>query len=144
VLTPNERWIGIGSALAATGEDHPDGGAAAAADEANTGERRAERRPIVAFVWYQIIGSQGPRDAAGYSGIARSCDISKGGLGIFTSRPLPAGTLAFVEIATADGNVSAVGKIVHSVEVREGYHRSGVQLEIVPPNDRALLARLLK
>ena len=110
-----------------------------------TEKNRAERRQaIVHFVWYRVlVDVEAPQADDSRCGIARSCDLSARGLGLFTSRALPAGELVFLEIATSDGNLSAVGKIVHSREVEPGVHRVGIRLLIVPPNDRPTLARIL-
>ncbi len=107
-------------------------------------QRRAQRKPIVVFVWYKLISSVAGGEPANASGIARSCDVSDGGIGIVTSEHLPLGVRVFVEIATAVGNVSIVGAVMHCSEVERGYFRSGIQIEIVPPNDRVLLTRLLE
>ena len=113
-------------------------------DSSESGKRRAQRKPVVAFVWYKLISGVAGGESAKVSGLARSCDVSDGGIGIVTSEHLPLGVRVFLEIATAIGNVSAVGAIMHCSEVERGYFRSGIQIEIVPPNDRALLPRLLE
>jgi len=113
-------------------------------DDTGPHQRTAQRKPIVAFVWYRVVDDNADGDADVSEGIARSCDVSQGGVGIFTSRPLPTKARVFLEIATAVGNISAVGTITHCSQADDDYHRSGIHIEIVPPNDRALLARLLE
>ena len=72
-------------------------------------QRSGVRRPLVNFVWYQLLGEDIDESLAG---IARSCDLSSSGAGIVTPRPLPTGALIFLEIATRKGNLSAVGRII--------------------------------
>lgn len=102
------------------------------------------RKPVVAFVWYKVISGIAGAEPANFSGLARSSDLSDGGIGIVTPEHLPLGVRIFLEIATAVGNVSAVGAVMHCSEEEQGYFRSGIQIEIVPPNDRILLTRLLE
>ena len=107
-------------------------------------QRAAKRRPVVNFVWYRVLIDLGEEGDDALCGIARSCDVSASGVGIFTPRPLPDGELIFLEIATRKGNLSGVGTIIYSRQVERGLHRVGIRLEIVPPNDRPLLGRILK
>jgi len=115
------------------------------ADEAKESKQRAEeRRSVVNFVWYRVLVDLDAEADDDLCGIARSCDVSASGVGIYTPRALPAGELIFLEIATRKGNLSGVGTIVYSRLVERGLHRVGIRLEIVPPNDRPLLARIIK
>jgi len=107
-------------------------------------QRVAKRRSVVNFVWYRVLVDLSEESDDALCGIARSCDVSESGVGIFTPRPLPDGELIFLEIATRKGNLSSVGTIVYSRQVERGLHRVGIRLEIVPPNDRPILAKVLK
>jgi hypothetical protein len=114
-------------------------------DEERESKKRAEeRRSVVNFVWYRVLVDLEEKADDELCGIARSCDVSASGVGIFTPRPLPSGELIFLEIATRKGSLSGVGTIVYSRQVERGLHRAGIRLEIVPPNDRPLWARILK
>ena len=75
--------------------------------------------------------------------MARSCDISETGAGIFTTDQLPVGARLFLEVLSSAGKLSAIGKITHCSDAGDGTYRIGIQLEIVPPTDRATLAKLL-
>ena len=100
--------------------------------------RETHRQQVVRFVWYRLLEAEGIEA----EGVGRSCDISVGGLGMYTSRPLPQDALVFLEIATRDFNLSAVGRVRHSSPAEGDTHRVGVSFIVVPPNDRVLLKRL--
>jgi hypothetical protein len=104
-------------------------------------QRRAKRHTLVRFVWFRIIDEYDAQDAP-LEGIAHSCDIARGGIGVVTAHPYPLGTRLFVEIATRDRSISAVGEVVHSMPTRDENYRVGVRFVVVPPNDRILLRQL--
>ncbi len=114
---------------------------AAAGESNDSGERVASRHELATFVWYKIVGSSDGTDTC--EGMARSCDASRSGIGLVTSRALPLGARLFVEIVVPEGNLSVVGTIVHCSSQPDGLFRVGVRLEIVPPNDRQTLARMV-
>ncbi len=105
---------------------------------------REPRRQLVNFIWYRLLATEpeGSNDQEA-SGIARSCDVSSHGVGLYTARALPVGHLVFLEIATGRGTLSAVGRVVHSQPAPDGRFRAGIRIEVVPPNDRGILARIV-
>ena len=106
--------------------------------------RRARRQSFITFVWYKCVGADGQHDAEGEEGLARSCDISEGGLGLVTSRPLPTGARLFVEITSRLGSLSLVARVTYCRPGSSaGTHHVGLDVEIVPPNDRKTLEQLL-
>ena len=111
-------------------------------ESVSTADRRvASRYSTVRFVWYQILKMDSDGENFPSEGISKTCDISETGIGLHAPRALPVGRIVFVEIATTEFNLSAIGKIVYSRPTPEGYHRIGVNFTIVPPNDRLLLMR---
>ncbi len=103
--------------------------------------RIASRYSTVKFVWYRILRLESDGENFPSEGISKTCDISETGIGLHAPRALPVGRMIFVEIATTEFNLSAIGQIVYSKPTAEGYHRIGVHFTIVPPNDRLLLMR---
>lgn len=77
-------------------------------------------------------------------GMARSCDISKSGVGLVLTRPLPVGERIFLELVCDDGSVSLIGRVVHCSRRPDGFWRTGLDIEIVPPTDRLTLSRITK
>ena len=103
--------------------------------------RVASRHSTVKFVWYRVLSLESDGEDFPSEGISKTCDISETGIGLHAPRALPVGRIIFLEIATTEFNLSAIGKIIYSRPTTEGYHRVGVHLTIVPPNDRLLLMR---
>ncbi|MBN2496115.1 MAG: PilZ domain-containing protein [Deltaproteobacteria bacterium] len=101
----------------------------------------ATRYPTVNFVWYSILDDESDGEELPSEGISKTCDISASGVGILVPRPLPVGKRIFLEVATKEFNLSAVGRVVYSKASMEGYYRVGVQFMVIPPNDRLRLAR---
>jgi hypothetical protein len=116
-------------------------------DESASTNRRGERRhPLISFVWFQIIDDTEPSDEyadwASSSGcIARSCDISAGGIGITASQSCPVGSKVFMEISTGGFHISAAGQAIHARCTTEGQFRIGINFLVVPPNDRIRLRK---
>jgi len=98
--------------------------------------RRSGRVNVVSFAWFQVLGEK-------EGGLARSCDISNRGIGIVTSRPVEAGSRMFIKLAHKGRSVSLLGLVMHSRPEGELF-RLGLELEIVPPVDRAALKWMLK
>jgi len=85
-------------------------------------------------------------------GVAASIDLSREESGS-SRRVRSRGVLLFLEVAfqlrgfastAASSHVSLVGRIVHCARTNDGTYRVGIQLVVVPPNDRAILERLLE
>jgi hypothetical protein len=106
--------------------------------------RVASRHSTVKFVWYRVLSLESDGEDFPSEGISKTCDISETGIGLHAPRALPVGRIIFLEIATTEFNLSAIGKIIYSRPTTEGYHRVGVHLTIIPPNDRLLLMRHFK
>jgi hypothetical protein len=111
----------------------------AAAAKTSSGDqpsgRRMPRRGAVKLIWYKVIGQ--PEEA-----IARSCDVSAGGIGLHTTHPVATGEEVFVEVITASGAVSFLGRVMHCRQQGE-YHRVGLKIEAMPPNDRSPWKKLV-
>ena len=75
-------------------------------------------------------------------GLARAVDLSMLGVVFVTTRPLPLGVWVFLEITSAHGNVSAVGR-VRNCRATDKQHRIGIRFKVIPPNDRSVLAGML-
>ena len=97
--------------------------------------RRMPRRGAVKLIWYKVIGQE-------EEAIARSCDVSVSGMGLYTTHPVATGEEVFVEVITASGAVSCVGRVMHCREHGE-YYRVGLQIEAMPPNDRGTWKKLV-
>jgi hypothetical protein len=105
-------------------------------------EHRAEpRHGYVHFAWYKRIDSS---EKDGEEGVARSCDVSEGGVGMITSRPLPAGARLFIELICRDGRVAAIGTVAHADEAGNGCYRIGIRMEIFSPSAQLVWAQLVK
>lgn len=97
--------------------------------------RGAERRRVVSFAWYQVIGET-------EGGLARSCDLSSQGIGLVTTRVIDVGARVFVKLVHRGRAVSVVAEVMHCRP--EGhFHRVGMRLEIVPPIDREAIHWML-
>jgi hypothetical protein len=105
--------------------------------------RKEDRHAQVKFVWYRLIGAR-TKDGAEVEGIAHSCDLSRGGVGIILPRSLPLGELVFLEISTGKFNLSVVGNVVNSRQQESGQHRIGIQILVMPPNDQILYKSCLE
>jgi hypothetical protein len=115
-------------------------------------QRREERHPLVRFIWYKLIDDLDRRELPSAEeadwarekneGIAHSCDISMGGVGLTIAYPYPVGARVFIEIAAGSFNISAVGMVVYIRPKGEKQYRVGIQFLVVPPNDRVLLRKI--
>ncbi len=101
--------------------------------------RRHVRDPLVRFVWFQILTADG---ALCKEGISYSVDLSLGGLGLVVSEAIAAGTLLFLEVLfePPQQTLAAVGEIVHSQQLPQGYHRLGIKFIALSPDSRQFLA----
>lgn len=107
---------------------------------ASAGEQRqAPRHRTVKFAWYKALD-----EGVEIEGVAHSCDLSRGGIGLYVSHELPSNAKVFVEVSTGEFSLSAVGKVAHVRKAKEGYFRIGISFVVVPPNDRILLDRLFR
>jgi hypothetical protein len=130
------------------------------ADKADSHQHRRihDRTTLKVFVWFSVIERPDSLEGLGQEsnvdtswsaparpieGLAHSVDLSAQGLGFIASRPLPVGIRVFLEITSSRGNISAVGRIQSCIS-KGNYFRVGISLEIVPPNDRPVLAALVK
>ena len=97
--------------------------------------RRTPRTGAVKFIWFKVLGEE-------TESIARSCDVSAGGIGITAPAAVTVGKLVFVEVITAGGAVSFVGRVAHCSAVAQ-LSRIGIQIDTMPPNDRPAWERLV-
>ncbi len=109
--------------------------------------RKTERVLATNLVWYKVIPSNRddrvPGEEGIEEGICKSFDLSKGGMGLHLTNPLPVGGIVFLEIITKKNTISALGKVVHSHELSDGNHRAGIRFDVVPPNDVSSLSEEL-
>ena len=105
--------------------------------------RREDRRDVVSFVWYSVLPIEPAAEAAGTEGVARSCDLSTGGIGLVIARSVSAGAWLFLELGLRVGRVSVIARVRHCQPTEGGLFRLGCVIEAVPPNDRQTVARLL-
>ena len=110
-----------------------------AEDEDVTDKRDSSRCPLITFCWYSVVGESG----SDHEGLARSCDISKTGVGVVTSKAVPVGQYVFIEVATGAGQLSAIGKVMYCSPIDGGSYRVGLRLDIVPPTDMGILAAMV-
>lgn len=103
-------------------------------------DRVATRHLTINFVWYKIIEDEEDSERQD-EGISKSSDLSETGVGILMTRLIPKGKKVFIEIATKNFNISAVGKIVYTKYEEEGFYRVGIQFIVIPPNDLLLLKK---
>lgn len=106
--------------------------------------RIAPRHPTVNFIWYKELIDEDVDTTVPAEGISRSCDISKTGLGLYTANPLTKERLIFVEMVAKEFNLSAVGKIVHVKQMKDGLYRAGIHFLAIPPTDRRSMNEFLR
>lgn len=105
--------------------------------------RKEERREVVSFVWYKLLPVDPATGERSFEGVARSCDISPSGVGMVIARPLDPGAWVFLELGLRVGRVSVVGRVRHCHPMDGGLFRVGCALDVMPPNDRQAVAKLL-
>jgi c-di-GMP-binding flagellar brake protein YcgR len=105
--------------------------------------REAPRTLTVDFVWYKVLDTDGDLEKS-EEGIFKMRDISHTGLGLYVTKPLPVGTLVFIEICSRMLRLSAVGEVVNIRETKQGYFRIGIRFRVMPPNDRLALMTFWK
>jgi hypothetical protein len=110
----------------------------AAASEAPPDSRRSVRRNRIRFLWYCSVDELDAR------GLARTVDVAESGVGLVTNHQLAAGTKLFMVVVTRFGRVACLGKVMHVHQPEVGSYRVGVQIEVIPPTDRASWNRLLQ
>jgi hypothetical protein len=115
----------------------------APAQSASAEQRRSRRQLFTKFVWYCRVREAGESSGPLEEGLAHACDISASGVGVVTSQPIAANARLFLEIAAKAGTLSLVARVTHCRKESDGKFRLGLDLEVVPPNDRATLARIL-
>jgi hypothetical protein len=100
--------------------------------------RRAARRSCVQFVWYCSLEDGTKR------GLARTVDVSAGGLGLVTTHRVVRGERFLVVVVTRFGRVALLARVMHVQEAEPGSHRAGLQIETIPPTDKSTWQRLLR
>jgi c-di-GMP-binding flagellar brake protein YcgR len=111
-------------------------------EASNINRRKAERHPIINFVWYKVLENNSEKLAKSPEGISKMCDISATGIGLYVTEIVPVGKNVFMEVIADKFNLSMIGEIVHSRVEEDGYFRLGISFVVVPPNDRLLLSRM--
>ena len=101
-----------------------------------TTERRRYIRPeSLNLLDYLIVDEQGrPSD---YS-MARTLNVSKGGILIETHIPLPKGQQVMITLGLKDQLVDVMGRIVHTAS-SSGRHENGIEFFHVSDNDKRVL-----
>lgn len=96
--------------------------------------RSHPRRRLVTFAWYKRIDDYAMDEE---EGVAQSCDVSQGGLGIVTSRPIPARSRVLIELVTEGYRLCVVGSVAFCTSLGDERYRLGVKMSFVPPTQRA-------
>ncbi len=100
-----------------------------------------ERRGHPRVVGFDLVSFEEfyPGGGPSQMGIGRSTDLSLGGVGIESAKPLPLGSTIKLRIAIRDRIVEAEGRVVNLEEVGPGKVRIGVRFTSVPPTTREFL-----
>jgi hypothetical protein len=96
-------------------------------------KRGAVRHEYVNFAWFKRVDDSA---LEADEGVARSCDVSGHGVGMITTRALPAGSRLFIELIGRAGRVSAIGTVVHCADAPNGCYRIGIRIDSLPPTDQ--------
>ena len=104
-----------------------------------TEQRHTTRRAAIMFAWYKRIDDAAADEE---EGVAHSCDVSKDGIGIVTTRKLPEKARLFLELIAEGGRISALGRVVHGATLPNGQFRTGIRIEIVPPSCKLIWQQL--
>ena len=101
----------------------------------NTERRRYIRPESLNLLDYLVV------DAAGRPGdysMARTLNVSKGGILMETHIPLPKGQQVMVTLGLKDQLIDVMGRIVYT-SVEDGRHHSGIEFFHVSDNDKRVL-----
>jgi hypothetical protein len=104
-------------------------------------QRRAARHSLVSFAWYKRIDEGADDDE---EGVARSCDVSEGGVGIVTVRAFPTNARVLLELIARGSRITALGRVMHSAALPNGNFRIGIRIENVPPTCNLSWQRLIE
>ena len=100
---------------------------------AGSDKRVATRHEYINFAWYKRVDDSAMDSE---EGVARSCDVSEGGVGMVVTRKIPAGARLFMELISRAGRISAIGTVKHCTDVGNGQFRIGIGIVSVPPTDQ--------
>ncbi len=101
----------------------------------NTERRRYIRPESLNLLDYLVV------DAAGRPGdysMARTLNVSKGGILMETHIPLPKGQQVMVTLGLKDQLIDVMGRIVYTA-IEDGRHHSGIEFFHVSDNDKRVL-----
>lgn len=95
-------------------------------------KRQKPRHEYINFAWYKRVDNAAEESD---QGVARSCDVSDGGVGMIVTRPLPEAARLFLELISRAGRISAIGTVMHCADAGHGCFRVGIRIDTVPPTD---------
>jgi len=99
-------------------------------------ERRRYIRPeSLNLLDYLIVDDQG---RSGEYSMARTLNVSKGGILIETHTPLPQGLQVMITLGLRDQLIDVMGRIVHTVR-EAGWSQNGIEFFHISDRDRRVL-----
>ncbi len=102
--------------------------------------RSARRYRKASLVWYHVLDRAAGDEV--HEGLGAGFDISRSGFGITTPRPVPLGARMFVHLRCREFELTAIAQVMRVRLVDASQCEIGLQLTVVPPDQRALLSRL--
>lgn len=104
-------------------------------------ERRHHIRPeSLNLLDYLVVDDQGRQ---GEYAMARTLNVSEGGILMETHIPLPQGQQVMITLGLGDNLVNIMGRIVYTT-YSTGMHQNGVEFFHVADNDKAILNNYVK
>ncbi len=101
-----------------------------------TPERRRYDRPeALNLLDYLVVDEQGRQ---GEYAMARTLNVSKGGILMETYRPLPKGQQVMITLGLKDQLINVMGRIVYTT-TSAGCHQNGVEFFHLSDNDKRIL-----
>ncbi len=100
--------------------------------------RKTPRVPTEHLVSYKVVDERGETDEMG---MARTLDLSEGGLVLEMAHPLGEGVQLEIKMVSADQILEARARVVYSKLVASGSWRVGVAFTEITERDLATIAR---
>jgi hypothetical protein len=101
-----------------------------------TTERRRYIRPeSLNLLDFLVVDDQG---RPGYHSMARTLNVSKGGILMETHVPLPRGQQVMITLGLKDQLIDVMGRIVYTADV-SGRHQNGIEFFHVADSDQQVL-----
>jgi c-di-GMP-binding flagellar brake protein YcgR len=100
--------------------------------------RKWPRVPTEHLVSYTHFDGQGEPDEMG---MARTLDLSEGGIVLEMTHALETGSRLEMEMVTGDHVLRARGRVVYNQQLSSGYWRVGVSFTEIKDSDLAIIAQ---